>query len=88
MKITIENTNGQKYLMTGEEFVDQFASSLVNETFDGNPATFFEGFLSSYEEGTPDPNCNRCKWCWVDNGEGRGFCQFFSTCKCHNQADV
>lgn len=28
-----------------------------------------------------------CKRCWIDNGNGRGFCQF-SNCDCHNPPHI
>lgn len=54
MKITIENPNGQKYLMTGEEFVARVERSIIDST--GRKFTahetkqFLRDFLFTYEE--------------------------------------
>ena len=37
------------------------------------------------EEGEREET--HCKQCWIDNGGGKGFCQFFSSCPCHKPAD-
>lgn len=52
MKITIENTNGQKYLMTGEEFVERLVKN-GHEYSEGDrilAAQEVKAFLSTYEE--------------------------------------
>lgn len=51
MKITIENTNGQKYLMTGTEFLVEFIKYSNKEPVESlGVGHVFQNFLSTYEE--------------------------------------